>query len=582
MASKKNMSIKKQNRRMDKILYPIIFAMFVIIMIIYGQNIYTQWNIISEDYTQNQKMATDMSENMAGNLNLASRMFDEQAIESANDVLDEIQEYYNNNEDILTIDLSKFLTPVQDLWLDINILDTEYILLNEKEAVSEDTYKLNDIKGARNLANELIKRQELRENWITISTQTDMIIKYIYVITDDQKYAIEIAANIMKYNTNIDVYDIESYANDLVRNFDFVDSAYVFNTQGLSTSNIDSDSPQFITDELENIFNKTLAVKAAVEITNKSKLGYSDTMWAVPVNVSNEDEENVFYNYILLVKFDNYETMNYFYAQAAINLFISILAMVIILMMILRNSSQYLSPLSNLSSSIKAASLEDYDKIVKIKGAKSMKKTIREYNGLLSVIKDAIKRKDNAYFQTINALVSAIDASDKYTGGHCNRVMQISVAVGKKINLSKEDLEILKYGALLHDIGKIGIDNHIVNKKGRLTDKEYIEIKTHPSIGIHIISNIEYLSKAKVILDEHHEKYDGTGYPHGLKGEEISILARIVTLADAYDAMNSDRSYRKKMDKEVILEEIRKNAGKQFDPELVPIFIEVEEEEIDL
>jgi putative nucleotidyltransferase with HDIG domain len=566
----------KKSKRIEKIFYPVIVAVLFIMIIIYGQNILSQWNIIVGDYDHNIQIVTEMSRNITRNTNLATRMFEEQAVESANDVLIKINDYYNNsNNDLLAKDLSEFLSPVQDLWIDVNILDNNATVLSEKKRVGEDAYKFADISGARTLAQELIKKEELNGQWITISTQTDVIIKYEFKSTSDGKYIIEIAANIVKYNNNIDVYDIGTYANDLVSNYNFVDSAYVFNTEGFSTSSILNGYPQFISDDLNEVFKKALDTKTESARTRKTFLGYSDTTWAIPVNVSAGSDENVFYNYVLIVAFDNHDLMNYFYTQAGLNLFVALLAIAVILLIILRNRTQYLNPLSKLSTSIIAASNGNYDHIAQIKGAAIVKRTILEYNVLLERIKKAIVTRDNAYFQTINALANAIDASDKYTGGHCERVMALCVLMGEKIGLSTDDLNALKYGAILHDIGKIGIDTRIVNKPGRLTDDEYMIIKAHPSIGLHIIKNIEYLNKAKHILDEHHERWDGKGYPAGLKGEDVDILARITSLADSYDAMSSERPYRSKLKKETIISEIKNNAGTQFDPKLAQIFIEM-------
>jgi putative nucleotidyltransferase with HDIG domain len=568
-----------QSKRIDRIFFPIVIAVLLIIMVIYGQNIFSQWSILVGDYKHNIQIVTEMSKNITKNTNLATRMFETQAVEGANDVLVKINDYYDTNkDDLLKKDLSEFLSPIQDLWIDVSVLDNQATVLNDKKKSGDDSYKFADISGARILSQALIKKAELSGQWITISTQTDVVIKYEFSPTRDAKYIIEIAANIVEYNSNIDVYDIGTYANDLVKNYNFVDSAYVFNTEGFSTSSLSNGYPQLISDDLKVVFDQALNIKTEVKRVRNSTFGFSDTTWAIPVNVSSGSDANVYYNYVLILSFNNHDSLIYFYAQAGLNLFVALFAMAVILLLILRNRTQYLNPLSRLSTSIIAASNGNYDKITQIKGASIVKRTITEYNVLLERIKKAIITRDSAYFQTINALASAIDASDKYTGGHCERVMALSVLMGEKLGLSRDDLNALRYGAILHDIGKIGIDTRIVNKPGRLTDDEYMTIKAHPSIGLHIISNIEYLNKAKHILSEHHERWDGTGYPAGLKGDEADILARITSLADSYDAMSSERSYRSKLSKETIISEIRKNTGTQFDPKLAQLFIEMLEE----
>jgi len=173
------------------------------------------------------------------------------------------------------------------------------------------------------------------------------------------------------------------------------------------------------------------------------------------------------------------------------------------------------------------------------------------------------------------ALANAIDSRDTYTAHHSENVAKYSLEIAKKMKLSKDSCSIIHIGGLLHDIGKIGIPEHILNKPGKLTDEEFDIIKTHPTIGYDIIKHVTSF-KQKGILDivlYHHERYDGKGYPKGLKGEQIPLYARIVAVADTYDAMYSQRVYRNNLDQEFILNEIHQNKGKQFDPQIVDIFL---------
>ncbi|HOJ92626.1 MAG TPA: HD domain-containing protein [Dictyoglomaceae bacterium] len=172
-------------------------------------------------------------------------------------------------------------------------------------------------------------------------------------------------------------------------------------------------------------------------------------------------------------------------------------------------------------------------------------------------------------FSIVESLASAIDAKDPYTHGHSKRVASMSVLIAKELEFDEDRIEKIRLAGLLHDIGKIGIKDTILNKKERLSDEEYDEIKNHPEIGKKILEPIDLLSEVIEGIAEHHEHYDGSGYPHGLKGENISILARIISIADAFDAMTSERPYRGKMTIEKAIEEIEKNSGKQFDPLVV-------------
>ncbi len=183
------------------------------------------------------------------------------------------------------------------------------------------------------------------------------------------------------------------------------------------------------------------------------------------------------------------------------------------------------------------------------------------------------------YFDTIRALVNAIEAKDKYTRGHSERVTCYSLEIGKRLNLNSKQMEALQHAAILHDIGKIGTDLGILHKNGMLTNDEFEVIKEHPIVGSQIIEPISFLSNVKRIVTEHHERYDGKGYPHGKKGEELSLEARIIAITDAYDAMTSDRPYRKAMKSEDAIAELKRCAGTQFDPKLVDIFIDILKED---
>jgi putative nucleotidyltransferase with HDIG domain len=181
----------------------------------------------------------------------------------------------------------------------------------------------------------------------------------------------------------------------------------------------------------------------------------------------------------------------------------------------------------------------------------------------------------NLYISTIQALNKTIEAKDSYTSGHASRVEELAVRLGEDYNLPFDKIEDLKTAAILHDIGKIGIHDSILNKAAELSQEELQEIMKHPSIGAEIIDKVDFLKNITPIIKHHHERYDGKGYPDGLKGDEIPIEACILTIVDSYDAMISDRPYRKALSKEEALEEIRVNAGTQFHPELAERFVSI-------
>ena len=181
--------------------------------------------------------------------------------------------------------------------------------------------------------------------------------------------------------------------------------------------------------------------------------------------------------------------------------------------------------------------------------------------------------------QAMQTLAGTIDAKDKYTNGHSLRVADYSAMIAAKLNMTLEEVDNIYYIGLLHDIGKIGIPDDIINKPSRLTDEEYDIIKTHPVIGSEILKNMSEIPDIMVGARWHHERYDGKGYPDGLTGEDIPLVARIIGVADAYDAMSSTRSYRGILPQETVRGEINKGTGTQFDPKIAEIMLQIMEED---
>lgn len=184
-------------------------------------------------------------------------------------------------------------------------------------------------------------------------------------------------------------------------------------------------------------------------------------------------------------------------------------------------------------------------------------------------------RMQNTFSETIQGFAMAIEAKDRYTIGHSERVAKIALELCKGLGLSEEETAKIFQAALLHDIGKIGIRYEELNKPEKLTPKEYEMFKLHPVIGKKILQPITFLQDILPAIYHHHEQYDGSGYPDGLRGEEIPLGARILAIADTYDAMTSDRPYRPALSHEVAIEELKRCSGTQFDPKLVDLFIKI-------
>lgn len=198
----------------------------------------------------------------------------------------------------------------------------------------------------------------------------------------------------------------------------------------------------------------------------------------------------------------------------------------------------------------------------------------RALNSKATELQKAYAMLQSMNIEVVNVLAEIIEAKDRYTRGHCNRMRYLCVEMGRQAGFTPKEIEVLEYASLLHDLGKVAINEAVLNKEGPLSSEECEHVKEHPEIGEKILSGITMMGPVARIIGAHHENFDGRGYPRRLKGTDIPISARIIAVADLYDAMTSDRPYRKGLPARVVLNEMQSVAGTQLDPDLVRLFIE--------
>ena len=195
-------------------------------------------------------------------------------------------------------------------------------------------------------------------------------------------------------------------------------------------------------------------------------------------------------------------------------------------------------------------------------------------------LEESRRKHEVLSLQVVKTLASAIDAKDRYTNGHSSRVAKYSKEIALRTGKPVEFQEEIYFVALLHDIGKIGVPDNILNKNSELTDSEYETIKQHPSIGVEILKNITEMPNIEIGAHYHHERYDGKGYPEGISGDDIPEIARIIAVADAYDAMTSRRSYRTALSQSAVREELVKERGRQCDPLFADVMLKMIDEDV--
>ena len=252
----------------------------------------------------------------------------------------------------------------------------------------------------------------------------------------------------------------------------------------------------------------------------------------------------------------------------------SVLALVALLFVASAAAQSIVRPLTSLTDRIEATPNDGYlPTLMMDSGTHEIDRLVHAFNRASASVRDGRTCLDQAYTEFVTSISSAVDARDLYTAGHSRRVSKDATAIAKFMNLSRREVEIVRIGALLHDVGKIGVPDEVLQESGPLSREEYELVKQHPAIGKLIIENVEAFRDYVPVVELHHENHDGSGYPWRLAGEEIPVAARIVHVADTYDAMVTDRPYRQGLEHAAAIKILQTNASSQFNPEVVHAFV---------
>ena len=439
---------------------------------------------------------------------------------------------------------------------------------------------------------------------LSLSSIENNLTKYSYLPSYDGLYLFEIGHRVDQDQAIPDALNFGSFGEVVAKNQGFVLSALLYGRHGL-TLHEDAAQVREVDPAYRPYYEQALSALQPV-IFEGSYQGQPASFKYLPFSLEHADElraqtviELIYSNADLQASRDRMIRLTIMSVLGGAGIIAAIAVMM---------SNTLLAPLKVLHKGIEEVARGNYLSQIKVRSKDEFAFIADHFNGMTEKIKqsmdDRLRKEEEIkalyeheaslnedlqrmmeageqnYFETIKALANAEEEKDAYTRGHCERVMNYALSIGKALGLPEKDLDSLRFGAILHDIGKIGIPEHILNKETPLSNEEFALIRQHPSIGIRILGDLTFLKDSIRIVHEHHERYDGLGYPARKKGEDIDLLARIVGVADAFDAMTSQRPYRKAaMTREQAARELQKEAGKQFDPVVVEAFIKMLNEE---
>jgi putative nucleotidyltransferase with HDIG domain len=573
-------------------------------------------NNIEENFEQSKKLIHDRTLNMIKNADYVNLLFEKPIEEEARVILNEVRKHYEFNQNI-DFDLATFLDGKENF--DIYIIDS-----TNKVVASTDEKELGlDFSGWTDFIGYLDEVREAGEfstARISLSIIEGDLTKYCYLPSADGKYVLETGSIIKNQDGYLSNVEFDNFEYQIIEENNFVDSILLYDYQGVSyKKDVDGNNIK-IDPSNASYFEQALQTMETVKITGTyhNKKAYYEYIPYEIMSARGANERNV-----VEIIYNDQEVQKSLKSNIEIIILAVIAAAVFTASLGYYMARRIIKPVEEITEGVKqvAAGNLSYDFKIKIndefsilgnqfnKMTYEIRRLLEERyqfeNNLQIKNKEIFNQKEeitalyeettalneettalneelesllqqnlNSYFETVKALANALDEKDSYTGGHCERVMEYSRIIALELGLSQQELDDLKFGSILHDIGKIGISEYILNKDGKLTLEEYNEIKKHPEKGNNILKDLNFLNNCRRIINEHHERVDGKGYPNGLMNDQIYFLAKIVCVADAYDAMTSIRPYRKSaLNKEQAIEELLNNRGTQFDDRIVDAFI---------
>jgi putative nucleotidyltransferase with HDIG domain len=527
----------------------------------------------------------------------------------AKEVLEAVVKKYESEKNI-DFPLEPFLKNRGDMYLYIIDRNNVVVATTDKKDLGLDFSPWTDFA---NYLGEVRSKKTFSPARMSLSLIGAEMMKYCYMPSPDGQYVFETGALVKEQKDPVAEIGFNNFEEKVVQDNKFVDSVVLFDYQGVSYKRNKNNENMKVEPEHMSYFRKAIETSEVVETTGKymGRKAYFQYIPYAIIGAKGANEKNVvevIYNDSILAENLRQNVWTILLAVGAGALFAASFGFY--------KARTITRPIEVITEGINQVSKGNLDYSFQIDSNDEFSLLGRQFNSMTMEIRkllderyqsqkalehknreifsqkeeitalyeetaalneeleSLLRQNQDSYFETVRALANAIEEKDSYTGGHCERVMKYSIMIAEALGLDSKEMNDLKFGSILHDIGKIGIPEHILNKEGVLSEEEFEQIRQHPGKGNHILENLQFLEGCRKIVREHHERIDGKGYPNGLKGSQIDLLARIVCVADAYDAMTSSRPYRKNpMSKEEGIRELLANSGRQFDEQMVEIFI---------
>lgn len=538
-------------------------------------------HLLEDNFARNRKMIEERIRNTVADADRMNLLVERPMEEEARPILEEVQARYLEDGGI-GFELQPFIADKPDM--DLYIIDRSYTVIASTNP-GDIGLNFQPYSDFTRYLDGVVRDGGFAGTRISLSLNESNLTKYCYLPSGDGQYIFETGTLIDPRLLMLKTSTFDNFETAVVQENPFIDRVILYDYLGVSYKKDDNGLNYRVEEGHAPAFAQAKDTLQTVETTavyGGKKAIYQYVPYQL-VNAAGINEINV-----IEIIYNEDSLRQSLLRNLLISTILVIAAACIAGSFGFYRSRAITRPIQSIASGIQKIARGDYELSLDIgtndefallgkkveQMAGEIRELLEERGRIQQELESSLRENQNSYFETVRTLVNAIEVKDAYTRGHCERVMDYSLAIGQAMNLSRQQLHDLRFGSILHDIGKIGIPEHILNNQGSFGPEEFEMMKRHPAIGDKLLEGLHFLDNSRKIVHEHHERVDGTGYPRGLEDGQIGLLSKIVSVADAYDAMTSARPYRKKaLTPEDAVRELERQAGTQFDARVVRVFV---------